>query len=272
MPWGHVRTDPATDLRAGPSLSARRRNRVELPRKSCGQLLHLSMSNSPLKMISSMATREVLSELSGQYEQSTGQAVAAEAAGGVDVAKRVAAGEAVDVVVLASNAIDKLIADGKVLKGSRVDLVRSGVAIAVRAGAPKPDISSEEAVKRAVVAAKTLSYSTGPSGVYLEKMFERWGVLEQIRNRIVVPPPGVPVGSLVASGGAELGFQQLSELQSLAGIEVVGPLPPAIQSITLFSGGVATVCSKPDAARALLKFMASPATESTKQRYGMEAA
>jgi molybdate transport system substrate-binding protein len=230
------------------------------------------MSQSPIKMISSMATREVLSELASQFERKAGQSIAAEAAGGVDVAKRVQAGEAVDVVVLASNAIDKLIADGKVLAGSRVDIVRSGVAIAVPAGTPRPDISSEEAVKRAVVAAKSLSYSTGPSGVYLEKMFERWGILEQIRSRIVVPPPGVPVGSLVASGKVELGFQQLSELLNLPGIDVVGPLPPAIQTITIFSGGVAASSATPDAARALLKYMASSDAASTKQRYGMEAA
>jgi molybdate transport system substrate-binding protein len=230
------------------------------------------MSQSPLKMISSMATREVLTELAAQFQRSAGQSVVSEAAGGVDVAKRVQAGEAVDVVVLASNAIDKLIAEGKVLAGSRVDLVRSGVAIAVRAGSARPDISSEEAVKRAVVAAASLSYSTGPSGVYLEKMFERWGILEQIRSRIVVPPPGVPVGSLVASGKVELGFQQLSELMNLAGIDVVGPLPPAIQTITIFSGGVASVCNRPDAARALLKYMGSPETSEAKQRHGMEAA
>jgi molybdate transport system substrate-binding protein len=230
------------------------------------------MSQTPLKMISSMATREVLSELAAQFHRSAGQPVVAEAAGGVDVAKRVQAGEAVDVVVLASNAIDKLIADGKVVAGSRADLVRSGVAIAVRAGSVKPDISSEEAVKRAVVAAGSLSYSTGPSGVYLEKMFERWGILEQIRGRIVVPPPGVPVGSLVAGGKVELGFQQLSELMNLAGIDVVGPLPPAIQTITIFSGGIASVCSRPDVARALLKYMSSPETSETKQRHGMESA
>ena len=100
-------------------------------------------------------------------------------------------------------------------------------------------------MKRAVLAAKTLSYSTGPSGVYLEKMFERWGILEQIRSRIVVPPPGVPVGSLVAKGTAELGFQQLSELMNLEGITVLGPLPPAIQTITTFSGGVSANCAPP---------------------------
>jgi molybdate transport system substrate-binding protein len=230
------------------------------------------MPPSPLKLISSMATREVLGELAAQYAHSASQSVLTEAAGGVDVAKRVQAGEAVDVVVLASNAIDKLIADGKVLNGSRVDLVRSGVAVAVRAGASRPDIATEDAVKRAVLTAATLSYSTGPSGVYLEKMFERWGILEQIRPRIVVPPPGVPVGSLVAGGKVELGFQQLSELMNLQGIDVVGPLPPEIQTITIFSGGVATVSQQPDAARALLTFMSAPTAAAVKLRHGMEAA
>jgi len=226
---------------------------------------------SPLKLVSSMATREVLAELASRYQKASGQAVTTEAAGGVDVARRVQGGEAVDVVVLASNAIDKLIAEGKVLAG-RVDLVKSGVAIAVRAGAPRPDIATEAAVKQAVQAAKSVSYSTGPSGVYLEKMFERWGILEQIRSRIVVPPPGIPVGSLVASGAVELGFQQLSELKNLSGIEVIGPLPPEIQTLTVFSGGVAAACGAPDSARALLSYMASPEASTIKQRHGMEAA
>ena len=225
-----------------------------------------------LKLISSMATREVLNELATRFERDTSQKVATEAAGGVDVAKRVQNGEAVDIVVLASNAIDKLIADGKVLTGSRVDLVQSGVSIAVRAGTARPDISSEDAVKRAVLGAKTVSYSTGPSGVYLEKMFARWGILEDIRTRIVVPPPGKPVGSLVANGTVELGFQQLSELINLAGIDVVGALPPAIQTITIFSGGVSANSAQADAARAVLKFMASPAAADVKKRHGMESA
>ena len=227
---------------------------------------------STLKLISSMATREVLNELAARYERDTNQKIATEAAGGVDVAKRVQNGEAVDLVVLASNAIDKLIADGKVLAGSRVDLVQSGISVAVRAGAPRPDISSEEALKRAVLDARTLSYSTGPSGVYLEKMFARWGILEDIRSRIVVPPPGKPVGSLVADGSVQLGFQQLSELIHLAGVEVVGPLPPAVQTLTIFSGGVSASCAQPDAARAVLKFMASPAAADAKQRHGMSSA
>ena len=229
------------------------------------------MSASALKLISSMATREVLAELASQYQRSTAQPVATDAAGGIDVAKRVRAGEAVDVVILASDVIDKLIAEGKLLKG-RVDVVKSGVAIAVRAGVAKPDISTEDAVKRAVLAARSLSYSTGPSGSYLEKMFERWGILEQIRSRIVVPPPGIPVGSLVAGGSVELGFQQLSELMRLAGVTVLGPLPPAIQTITTFAGAVSASCGRPDAARALLDYMGSPVTASIKLQNGMEAA
>lgn len=230
------------------------------------------MSRATLKMLSSMAARELLAELASRYEQTVGQKVVAEAAGGVDVAKRVQDGEAADVVVLSSIAIDKLIAEGRLLAGSRVDLARSGVAVAVRAGAARPDISTEDAVKRAVAAATSLSYSTGPSGVHLEKTFERWGLLANIRSRIVVPPPGKPVGSLVADGTVELGFQQLSELMNLAGIQVVGPLPRAIQTITVFSGAVSALSGRPDAARALLQYMASPATSEVKRRHGMEAA
>jgi len=230
------------------------------------------MPSGTLKLVSSMATREVLAALAADYERSGGQPVATEAAGGVDVANRVQAGEAVDVVVLAGNAIDKLIAAERLLAGSRVDLVKSGVAVAVRAGAARPDIGSEAAVRRAVAAAKSLSYSTGPSGSYLEQLFERWGILAQLRSRIVVPPPGVPVGTLVAQGQVEIGFQQLSELMNLPGIDIVGPLPPAIQTITTFSGGIGVRCHDVDAARRLLQYMAAPATAALKRRYGMEPA
>jgi molybdate transport system substrate-binding protein len=230
------------------------------------------MIPAPLKLLSSMATRDVLREMASRYQVDKARAVNCEAAGGVDVARRVQGGEAVDVVVLASNAIDKLIEEKKLLAGSRVDLVKSGIAIAIRANSPRPKVGTEEEVKSAVLAAATLSYSTGPSGVYLEKLFERWGILEAVRNRIVVPPPGVAVGSLVASGTAELGFQQLSELTNIPNIEVVGPLPPAIQSVTTFSGGISVSCADPAAARQLLAFMASPAAVATKLRHGMQAA
>lgn len=226
------------------------------------------MTHAPLKMISSMATRELLAALAADYARQTGQAVQAEAGGGVDVARRVGEGEFFDVVVLASNAIDKLIAAAKVLPG-RIDVVESGIAIAVRKGARRVPVGSEEDVRRAVQSAATLSFSTGPSGVYLEHLFQRWGILEEVRPRIVVPPPGTPVGSLVADGRAELGFQQLSELMNLPGIEVLGPLPPAIQTLTVFSGGVCAASAQPVAARALLQFLASPATAELKRAHGM---
>lgn len=225
----------------------------------------------PLKMISSMATRELLVALAQQYTRESGVEVRPEAGGGVDVAKRISAGEVFDVVVLAANAIDKLIAEGRVV-GERVDVVRSGVAVAVRAGAVTPAIATEQDVKAAVLAAPSLSYSTGPSGVYLEQLFARWGILEQIRARIVVPPPGVPVGALVADGRAALGFQQLSELMNLAGVTVLGPLPDSIQTVTIFSGGVCAASAQSAAARALLEYLVAPPARSVKQRFGMDAA
>jgi molybdate transport system substrate-binding protein len=223
-----------------------------------------------LKMISSMATRELLAVQAHRYERDTGRSVMAEAVGGVDAAKRINAGEVMDVVVLAATAIDKLIASGRVLAG-RVDLVKSGVAIAVRSGAPAPAIATAEDVKAAVLAAPSLSFSTGPSGDYLEKLFERWGILEQIRPRLVVPPPGVPVGALVADGRAALGFQQLSELMNLAGITLLGPLPDAIQHLTIFSGGICASSNSPDAARKLLQYLAAPQMAQLKLQHGMEA-
>ena len=219
-----------------------------------------------------MATRQVLAELVDALQRRSGLRVAIESVGGVDAARRVQAGEAFDVVVLASDAIDKLIAAGHVLAGSRVDLVRSGVAVAVRAGAMQPDISTEEAVRAAVLQARNISYSTGPSGVALAQLFERWGIADQIKDRIVTAPPGVPVGSLVAKGEVELGFQQLSELMHLEGITVLGPLPPAIQIITTFSAGICSASKRPDAVRAMLADMNTPESAEVKRRHGMEPA
>ena len=182
------------------------------------------------------------------------------------------AGEPFDVVVLASDAIDKLLASEHLVAGSKVDLARSSVAVAVPAGAPRPEVGSEDALRRAVEAAPTIGTSTGPSGVALAKLFQRWGIAERIRDRIVTPPPGVPVGSLVARGDIALGFQQLSELLHVAGIDVLGPLPPEIQIVTTFSAAVGARARQPDDARALLAFMASPAATDAKRRQGMEAA
>ena len=220
-----------------------------------------------------MATRQLLAALVADYKQQVDVAIHIESVGGVDAAKRVnnsaQAGEAFDVVILASDAIDKLIAAGHIDPDSKVNLVDSGVAVAVKSGAELPDISSEAAVKAAVLSAKSISYSTGPSGVALVKLFERWGIAEAIASRIVQAPPGVPVGSLVAKGEVELGFQQLSELMGLDGITVVGPLPPEIQITTTFSAGVCTASKQADAVKQLLAFLASDQTAQAKRRQGM---
>lgn len=222
--------------------------------------------------ISSMATRALLGELARDYEKRSGVAVAIESVGGVDAARRVAEGEAFDVVVLASDAIAKLSGTGRVLADSVVDLVHSGVAVAVKAGAARPDLSTEDSVKAAVLAALSIGYSTGPSGTALLKLFERWGLLPQLEGRLVQARAGVPVGSLVANGEVALGFQQRSELIHLQGIDLVGDLPAAIAIDTVFSAAVCTVSAQPEAARALLAFFASAETAEAKRRQGMEPA
>lgn len=234
----------------------------------------MSQATSPVEIrgISSMATRQVLAQLVADFAQQLGQQAVIESVGGVDAAKRAAAGEAFDVVILASNAIDKLLASGHLLPGSKVDWVQSGVAMAVRAGAPLPDLSSPDALREAVLAAHSISVSTGPSGVALNQLFERWGIAEQIASRMVQAPPGVPVGSLVAKGEVALGFQQLSELLHVQGITIVGPLPPAIQITTTFSAGIGAQSKHVDVARALLAYLASPQAEDAKRQQGMEPA
>lgn len=220
-----------------------------------------------------MATRQVLAELAAAWQARGGEPVEIESVGGVDAARRVQAGEeAFDVVFLASDAIARLLASGRAVAGSQVDLVLSSTAVAVPAGAALPDISSQEALRAAVLAAPGIGYSTGPSGVALQKLFERWGIAEQIGPRTVQARAGVPVGSLIAAGEVALGFQQLSELIHVEGIAIVGPLPPAVAIDTIFSGAVVAGSPQADAVRRLLAFMASPEAAEAKRRQGMEPA
>ena len=220
-----------------------------------------------------MATRHLLADLVAALSAATAQAdVLVESMGGVDAARRVAAGEAFDGVVLASGAIDKLIAQGAVVAGSRVDLVKSPMAAAVRTGTTHPSIESEEAVKQAVLSARHIGYSTGPSGDHLLALFERWGIHAVVKDRLVQARPGIPVASLVAGGDADLGFQQLSELLNVDGVDVVGLLPESIQGTTTFSGGIACASTRPDRVREVLAFMSSPAVASIKRRHGMDPA
>ncbi|HRK39110.1 MAG TPA: substrate-binding domain-containing protein [Burkholderiaceae bacterium] len=221
--------------------------------------------------ISSMATRALLVDLAAAYTAQTGVVLAIESVGGVDAAQRVAAGEAFDLVLLASDALDKLAAAGRV-RPDRTDYVHSPVAVAVPAGAQLPDLSSEDTLKAAVLAASTIGYSTGPSGAHLQRLFARWGLTETLASRTVQARPGVPVGSQVASGEVALGFQQLSELQGMPGITVAGLLPADCAFITTFSASVATASSQADAAQAFLAFLNTPATTGIKLRHGMTPA
>jgi molybdate transport system substrate-binding protein len=218
-----------------------------------------------------MATRLILGELAQRYEAASGDSVAIKAMGGVDAARLVREGEATDIVILASGPMAKLEAEGHILAGSIRGFARSGMAIAVRAGAERPDIGDEDAVRRAVFAARTVCYSTGPSGDHLLQLCERWG-LPADSERLLKAPAGVPVGSLVAQGDADLGFQQLSELINVPGIEVIGPLPPEIQAVTVFAAGVASTSEQPGETEKLIAYLASPETAPVKQAQGMEPA
>jgi molybdate transport system substrate-binding protein len=186
------------------------------------------------------------------------------------IPRRLQRGEPVDVVILASGALDQLIKQGKIVAGSRVDLVRSSIGMAVRAGAAKPDISTVEALKRTLLAAKSIAYSASASGVYLsQEMFQQLGIADRIRGKCK-RIASEPVGAVVARGDAEIGFQQISELLPVPGIDYVGPLPREVQKVTVFSAGIAVGAKSPDAARALIKFLASPVAAPAIKKSGLE--
>jgi len=222
-----------------------------------------------LSGISSMATRQVLAELCQAGERAHGVHVRFESVGGVDAARRVRAGERFDLVVLAADAIDELATAGHVRAESRCAIAESHVAMAVRAGAAQPDVGSEPALRQAVLAARQIGYSTGPSGTALLKLFERWGWGETLRERLVQAQPGVPVAALIASGQVELGFQQFSELKDQAGIALLGAMPPGTEIVTTFVGAVGAGSAHDAAARSVLGFMSSPSAVEIKRRHGM---
>jgi molybdate transport system substrate-binding protein len=227
---------------------------------------------APLSGLSSMATRALLADLAADWVAAGGAPLAIESIGGVDAARRVESGEALDLVFLASDALAKLEAGGHLVADSTRALVRSDVAVAVKAGAPCPDIATEPALREVVLAAPSIGYSTGPSGTQLLKLFERWGIAEALRGRLVQAPPGVPVGTLVARGQVALGFQQRSELVHLPGLSLLGPMPPEAAIVTVFAGAVARTSRRVDDAAAVLAHWASPATAERKRQHGMAPA
>jgi len=232
-----------------------------------------AMANAAeIKVLSSQAIKEAYLAFAPEFERASGHKLNTTWNGTVDILKKLRAGEVFDMVVLVTSAMETMIKEGKIVANSRVDLVRSGIAIAVPVGAPKPDISTTDAVKRALLAAKGIGYSSGPSGVFLEGLFTRWGIADQVKPKIKQTPPGTPVGSLLARGDVDIGFQQVSELLLYPGIQYVGPVPQEMDTVSVFAAGVHTGATQPDAARELIKFIASPAALPFIKKTGMEQA
>jgi molybdate transport system substrate-binding protein len=222
--------------------------------------------------ISSMATRHILAEIAASQGAATGRPVNVNSMGGVDAAKRVESGDSVDIVVLAADALANLARGGFVRADSVADIARSALAAAVKAGGSKPDLSNDDAAMRALQGARAIAYSTGPSGDHIVALFKRWEIFAEIEARLVKAPPGVPVGKLVADGTAEIGFQQLSELQGLPGIEIVGSLSPALRAVTNFAAGIAASAADPQGAAEFIAALRAPSARDVYTRHGMEPA
>jgi len=220
--------------------------------------------------ICSMATRHILGDLGAEHRRRTGIGVAVTAVGGVDAVRRIQSGATCDFVVLTQAAIRELAAGGHVSAHSVTNLARSVVAIAVAAHAPVPDTSDGAAIRRAVLAARRVGYSSGPSGTHLMRLFQRWDIADRMAAKSAQAPPGVPVAQLIAQGEVDLGFQQLSELMDMPGIRIAGTLPDEIQSITMFTGALCSRAARRGEAERFLAFAASPDASDVKRRHGME--
>ena len=228
-----------------------------------------------IKVMSSGAFAAALKELSPAFERASGSTLLVVSGGSVagatdSIPDRLARGERADVLIMAASGIDDLTKAGRVVAGSRVDLARSGIGVAVRKGAARPDISTVDALRRALLQAASVAYSSSVSGVYVStELFQQLGIAAQMRTK-GRKVENEPVAAVVARGEAEIGFQQISELRPVAGVEVVGPLPPAVQRVTVFSAATAAGSPNPAGGRALITFLASPAASAAIARSGMD--
>jgi len=223
-----------------------------------------------IKVASTQATEEAYKELVAQFEKATGHKVTTYFSGTLNVSKKLAEGEPYDLVIMSASAIEEQIKLGKVAAGSRVNLASSGTGLAVKRGAPKPDIASIDALKKTLLTAKSIGYSTGPSGVYVVGMFQKLGIGDEVKPKLKQTPSGVFVGTLIANGDAEIGFQQISELVHFPGIDYVGPLPAEVQNTTMFSTGIHSAAKEAEAAKALVKFLTAPAAAPAIKKHGLE--
>lgn len=222
-----------------------------------------------VKVIGSPGFREAYTDLLPGFEKATGHKVTTIWGGVNEVANRVAKGEVADIVILPEKQINELIQSGKIDAGAKASVARSGVGIAIREGAAKIPATSD-AIKAALLKAKTISWSTGPSGVHMQDVVRAWGIEDQVKGKIVVSPPDTPVGVIVARGGAEIGFQQVSELIHIKGIQYLGPLPADIQETTVFSAAVHKNAAQSEAARALVKYLSAPEAAPAIRKTGMD--
>ncbi len=242
----------------------------------CGLLALVAAARADeLRVVSSGGFAAALKVLAPTFEHQSGDKLDLEwgpSMGGTAdaVPQRLKRGEKIDVTIMVGYALGALIDQGKVAAGSRVDLARSGIGIVVRQGAPHPDIGSVDALKKTLLAAKSVAYSDSASGVYISReMFKAMGIVEQMAGKARMIP-AEPVGAVVARGDAEIGFQQMSELKPIQGIDLLGPLPAAAQKFTVFSAGVVAGSAHPDSAAALLRFLASPEARAAIAASGLE--
>ena len=225
-----------------------------------------------LRILAPNAVKETITEIASRYQRATGFRVVLSWAGTEAITKQISDGNIFDVVVNASQNIDKLEKEGKLASGSRADFAKSAIGVAVRVGFPRADISSVDALKQLTLQAKLIAISSGTSGRYLSELFQRLGIAEQIKDRIKQPPSGAQIGEMLARGEVDLGFQQISELIHVNGIEYLGPLPSEIQSITVYSAGVHSAASTPTAAMTFLKMLSAPDSGAFIRKTGMEPA
>jgi molybdate transport system substrate-binding protein len=223
-----------------------------------------------INVLSTQATEEAYRELVPQFEKATGHKVTTVFTGTLGAQKRLADGESYDMIIMSAPSIDTQIKAGKVIAGSRIDIAKSGVGVGVPKGAPKPDISTTEALKKTLLAAKSIGYSTGPSGAYMVSLFEKLGLADQVKEKLKQTPTGVFVGTIIASREVEIGFQQVSELSDFPGVDYVGPLPADVQNTTVFSTGMIVDAKEAEAAKALVKYLTSPEAGSAFKKRGME--
>ena len=233
-------------------------------------LLATGASAAEITVIGSTAMTEFLEAVIPIFEHDSGHKVKASFLSGSVLPVRVKEGAAADLIVTTPESIDDLVKAGKVMAGSRVDFVRSAAGVAVRAGAPKPDISTPDAFKNALLAAKSVGISKGPSGVYMLSLLERLGISDAVKAKAVFTEPGQRVGLVIASGEADIGVQQITELKAMPGIDYVGPLPPALQTTIIYATARSTNARETAAANELVKFLSSAAVVPTARKMGLD--